>query len=130
MRIWYLGDSLLTPVIQNFAAAHNAELVDSSSPNPIMEEVWVIQTADKRMRRYTGPCIVIIFLNIKACDSETITYRATLAAPQAKFIFLVAPEDETVKEGYMHFEGKNFNIVDLEKLDADYVLSKIEAAAQ
>lgn len=120
MKLWYLGDSVLSSVLQQVAAEKGLELIDSSSPQAPMEAVWTEQLHEQYFRANKGQvCVVVLFVNTADYDSETlITLALQRVARESKIVLVVHPEDAPASEGMTaHWTGDNFVLVRLASLD-------------
>lgn|SRR5574338_56021 len=123
MKLWYLGDSVLSPSILQAANNKGLELIDSSSSNASMEEVWTGQIHEKEFRKHRNElCKVVIFINDPNYDSEVIINNVLERVDKnSTIILIVYPVDAKASEGMLaHFEGENFLLVRLNSLDDAY----------
>lgn len=120
MKLWYLGDSILSSQIAQVATDLGMELVDSSIENATMEQVWTEQVHESTFRAKNKPdCIAILFVNNPDYDAEVIIQvllqRITTAS---KIVLAVYPADAKAIEGMTaHWSGDRFKTVQLTSLD-------------
>lgn len=116
-KIWYLGDSILAPSLQQLAIARNVELIDSSVPNASMEEVWVVQSHENKID-FRQTYDVIIFVNSTDYDAEVLIRQVLNRIEPNRIVLIVYPANSNVAEGMeAHWQGDKFKTVKVDSLE-------------
>lgn len=108
MKLWFLGDSVFSPVVQSIADALGMDLVDSSIPEATIEHTRVMQT-----RAFSGQqetVVAVIYLDKLSYDGEIVVAKILRrVADNSRIALVVIPAGAKAAESMKaHWRGNRF----------------------
>lgn len=117
MKLWFLGDSIFSDMVQDVATELGMELVDSSVPDATVPHVRVMQT--KTFENQTEIVTVVIYLHSSSYDGEIIIAKVLRRiSPESRIALVVIPAGAKAAESMRaHWKGDRFITIQADSFD-------------